>query len=702
VPFTKAKRRAYDRQRTAKRRGPRGTIFKNGFFVAWDGEGVTEQGRHTYVLLANSQAGEKVSTKSGLSTAQCMHFLIDEHLRIAVHEGAKKPIHVFYGISYDVNMMLRDLPKNIVQEIWESSLPVEFRYDGRWWKVRYRKRKSLYIGRWRSDEKWRHEKGKWVHDVDAMTLWDVHGFFQCRFVDAIVQHFPDLDCDRLAKLEAMKQKREAFAYKDLAEIRAYNQEELKLLVMLMEKTRGILKEHGIKVRSWHGAGAAASTLFLQEGVKEHLEDTPQEWEDVIRRAYFGGRAEIFGIGRVFAPIFHRDQNSSYVATLANLPSLAGAQWISGEHPGAFMRCYRLRFAFSGPQSWFPLPYRSPQLAICYPPNGEGWYWFPELLLAEAYVKRYGGRLERLDCLSILPANKTKPFAFVRELYQARVAARKGERMGEEDLLKKILASLYGKTAQQLGAAVYVDDDGNETLIKPPYFQQAWAGYITSKTRAYVGMAALTLAKDTDLVSFNTDGVVAKSPIDVPIGEGLGQWSSDTVAHLIVAQPGVYWTLHDYNEWENHSRGFMSAELLDAQPILEAWENREKTYTVSTRRFISMGSALTAPRLWKRWCQWVDTPRALDLTGASPKRQGFYPELPPAKKRKGRRPTATIVLPQPHKRWVPLEPMHATHYEYTGELSFPAPLKWAGEEPEELDEDGVPLRTVDYEIEDSYT
>lgn len=710
VPYSPEKRKAYDAQR--KRRSAHYSAFQRGRFIGWDGEGINnlDPGKpkeygHRYAFLASSTGARTQAKKVGMGTRDSLDTLMDEHLRLKANRI--KPIHVCYGLSYDANMWLRELDRDTVSLIWGAVPPkekreeeqpkiisgkdglVEFRIDGRRYGTEYRKRKSFYLQRFRApNRRWiQNEKGDFVKDMDSLTVWDVQGFFQCPFVDALQEYFRRKELgDDLAKLSELKGMRDVFSYAMLPKIIAYNDLELAWLVKLMDRLRDHLDAVNLPVRAWHGAGAIASAIILRENVKAHHEYDPMTHEDAIRRAYFGGRIEIGGIGRITAPFFHADQNAAYPSAMVHLPSLADARWYPapGDAPAsdAAMILRRIRWEFPEGIHWYPLPYRSPQFSTCYPARGAGWAWDGEYDAAQAFVDRYGGGIEVAETISIVPASRVAPFAFIPAMYAQRKALEKNND-GAAQAIKMGMASLYGKMAQQLGGRI--EDDGTKNF--PPLFSQAWAGWVTAATRGKLVHAALALEDDRDLVFFSTDGIVATSPIGVPYGENLDEWSQDCADELIVCEPGIYWTRKGQGgEWEAHGRGYMSGELDSPEPILRAWKAKHRTYRVHLRRFLTMGSALVSEEMWEEWCEWADTWRELDLTGSSSKRHGRL-------KKDG----------SPASKWIPLTPMKSTEYEYMGTLSHPAPLLWDDNaKPEEFDAQGVPLRTVEYECIDAYT
>src|SRR5579862_2371358 len=83
-------------------------------FIAIDGEGVTgPDGRHLYVL-AGSSSGKSLYRSGGFSSATAFEFLLAEK------SSRPRAIFVSFAFTYDVNMMLRDLPRGNLEELWAT------------------------------------------------------------------------------------------------------------------------------------------------------------------------------------------------------------------------------------------------------------------------------------------------------------------------------------------------------------------------------------------------------------------------------------------------------------------------------------------------------------------------------------------------------------------------------------------------------
>jgi hypothetical protein len=473
-------------------------------FLAYDGEGTTLEGKHKYVLLANrnrdGSIAESVYKVNGLSTVDCLDFLLD---------SAKfRYIRIFYSFGYDVQQMLVDLSDEQLVNVMHGK------------PTKYKSYTIHYL------------PGK-IFTVNNVRFYDVFNYWQTSFIKAITQTLgPDAIS---ADLVRGKESRSEFASWNINDILRYTNEELDLLVKLAEHLREVLLRCNIHLGSaYYGPGSIANYWF-----KKHSISPPQITDptlvDVMERGYYGGRFETFVLGKV-EPIYECDINSAYPAIIAGLPYLDRWERWSG---GLFDRSstysiWHISWKLPSDTKIGPFPSRDKHGLISYPANGIGWYWKPEI---EAALAIYGSASFNLIEGYHPSVIEGEPFAWVVDIYQERLEL-KGRNDPAQWALKVGLNSLYGKTAQRVGSA--------------KYFSLAWAGYITSATRAKLllainGRTASVIAFATDAVYFNRNPKIANSTI-------LGGWSAKRWNRGYFIQSGVY-RLENTVEHKDAYRGF---------------------------------------------------------------------------------------------------------------------------------------------------
>ena len=598
--------------------GHKRTKFDDGAFVAFDGEGTTDRGgKHYYNLLACSDGTyiERYGGPKGqLSSRAIFDYLLEAGER---HKGS---IFVMFSGWYDVNMWLGDASRDNIAELWakrddDTNYTALFHdlmhrtcYEvsllpKKYYKIRFCSNSPAFISTGRTTPEGKPEYRRNV--LKEICIWDVFGFFQSSFVKALAAYNISAPQD----IAEMKGKRGTFSEDDRGSIRDYCISECTLLVTLMDKLRDALRSANLRVKRWDGAGAVAASLMAREKVREHMQVSPDPVFEAARGAMAGGRIECTRYGVIDQKVYGYDINSAYPAVYPQLPSLAGGTWEYTEDGtyGDYALCY-VSWEFDDADILYPYHYRDIRGNISYPSLGQGWQWSP--LVATAQRLRSGNT--KVHCAwSFRPATDTKPFGFVRKLFEERKRLKR-EGNAAEKAIKLGINSLYGKTAQQKGARKAQDG----TTIPPPYFQLEWAGYVTASVRAKLYETAMQNADQILFIA--TDGIVSLSPLQVSEGSALGQWEAYEAEKAVIAQSGVYWLLKG-NEWVHHYRGF-DADTISRSSVETALAEGLETITAKQTRFVTMGRALAGSETWSEWRRWVTKDKLLRLTPSGTKRE----------------------------------------------------------------------------------
>jgi DNA polymerase type B, organellar and viral len=231
-------------------------------------------------------------------------------------------------------------------------------------------------------------------------------------------------------------------------------------------------------------------------------------------AYFGARIEAPMQGKTRGRLFSNDISSAYPAQIAKLPSMAGGRWRQVFRPTreqvisssmlSMFRAKTLGFPLTLP--FYPLPWRTKAGAVVYPPDAYGIWMRDDMIgLFEFHDRFRRGEIEVIEGLIFEPADpNSRPFAFVSSMFDYRARLFRADKKDvRATSIKLALNSLYGKLAQGVG--------GSE---EPPLFASPWmAAAVTAGTRLQLLRAALT--KPYEIVSFATDELVSKSPLDIP-------------------------------------------------------------------------------------------------------------------------------------------------------------------------------------------
>jgi DNA polymerase type B, organellar and viral len=577
-----------------RKRGPRGrkggkkkTTWQRRNIIAWDGEGANlADGTHIYNLLANS-FGHYIINHEGLSTEQVLNFMLSE--------SKPQAINVIFGGSYDVNMLLRDLPTDKVQTLWDKGTVYWKNYG-----ISYAHRKRFSV-RW-----YDYNAGK--KPTHTFVLWDVLGFFQKSFVEAcrgwfgkeLVTHLSILD-----KIEAMKYERDTFSVDRIDEIISYNHAECKLLVLLVQQLFAAMDEADIQLTRYDGAGSIAASLLRRNNILEHggnqdelCRQSPESYR-WSQYAYSGGRIEAPKIGNMeHGTIYRDDINSAYPSACLELPSLAGAYFtMDDEWDGNDYSMAEVEWSLPPNMPFYPLFYRDHRGQITYPRWGTGRYWGHEIRLLKDYFEEGKDYTIRGACNCHL-ATDARPFTFLRNDYATRLRFKERGSMASE-ALKLGMNSVYGKLAQQAGY---------RAGRIPTYHNLYWAGQITSATRARLYRAAMEAPKS--IIAFATDAIISTKKLHLDRNTGLGGWTNEKLSGITMVQAGVYWLKLD-GVWISKYRGF-DKDSLAREDIIQCWSKGEN-YEAHLTRFYGMGSAVGTRNFTDYWRVWRTEPRTLDLS-----------------------------------------------------------------------------------------
>lgn len=625
----------------------RATRWDTGEFVAIDGEGFSEGKefrvtvgddgsiytgkRHYYAYLAASDGTDIYSAASRLSTGDCLSFVCD------IVDRNSNAIIVCFGGSYDVcHMVAHGCTTSEIATLLgrdgknnnKSRRVLDATFGDYQYRLEYRPRKSFTIRRWpigvrkyeydRASEKWKPTKHT------CAIVWDVWGFFQDSFVGVMKKWLPgDADYEFIKR---MKGERSIFERHEIEAIKIYNAAELRCLVKIMEAVRAAIGMLGLKITRWDGAGAIAAAFMQKHQVKEYKGKSPPEVFNAARCAYSGGHIEVCKMGYHKGKVHHYDINSAYPDQFRRLPNLSTGRWQRGTNsaPPKGFTLVNVRYEFQWGMPFYPLFFRERNGSIIYPARGCGWYWYPEFDSAQKFALEMGCRqFKVMEWWSYQTDVDIRPFGWVEDYYSERQAyiseaKKRGVESGPEKIIKLGLNSLYGKTAQQVGARI--DKEGE--VKEPAYFQLEWAGYVTAGCRATLMEAALKAPYS--IIGFATDGIFSTEPLNLysPAEKELGAWEYKIHDGITMVMPGVYW-LHDGEQVQNFSRGFGKKEMSDAQFIHAAWRQKQTSVPVTITRLIGLGSASMSKDFWALRGMFCTSRRTLRLDGDNSKR---YPVM----------------------------------------------------------------------------
>ena len=567
-----------------------------GQFIAVDGEGMTDsEGKHHYILLAASNGAHLHRDGEPIRTWDCLNFLC---------ELPQKDIKVGFAFSYDVNMILRDLPFATLKMMHEGRT---VQFQG--FVIHYLPRRRLSITRKATGDK--------------CIVYDVFGFFQASFVNTLRTWNVGTPEER-ERIAQMKGQRGSFRADQMPEILAYCLDECRLLVATMDRLKASLDGLELTIRNWWGAGAVAASILGKENAKAYIPEPPT---GAVARyllcAYFGGRFDTVMIGNLKLA-WGYDIRSAYPSIMRRLPCMKHGKWQRvGIYEPNQIALWRVQWETKYEDAWTPFPVRLEDQRIFYPSKGKGIYWGSEVDAAVALfgdaIKVSGGYVWRQEC-------DHSPFEWIETYYQRRLEY-KQQGLQEQLPLKLGINSLYGKMAQSIGYQG-----------KRPTFQSwEYAGQITAGTRAQILRAILAAKQQYGRMnvvrSIATDGIVCDRRLALDFGEDLGQWEASFNVDFWLYQGGVYEclnpdTLAPYRrnrgfvqnevDWEAMKRAYiegMPQSLADIKRIRMA-NDAPWAYRYNATRFLTLGAALLmGDEFRNQWGQWIERERKINFMPA---------------------------------------------------------------------------------------
>lgn len=598
-------------RRDNRQRGAGKVSLEDKEFVAWDGEGMTINGRHEYVLFGNSTGARlKMNEPGGLQVEELLDFIVEQ--------GIENPDanHVGFAFNYDVNMIIRNMPGKFIRKLHESA-------NGfvRWknYGITYRPSKWFQVTRYRPGYNSKTNPSA----SDTTRIYDIFGFFVCSFVSA-VEKLLGTDLPMWEIVTEGKKGRSTFVWDEMDTVERYWEIEIGYLEDLAEELRSRLYGADLKIAQWHGPGALANYKLKQKGIKEHMNVWPEAVKRSAAYAYAGGRFELFQFGRIKGPIYSIDINSAYPSYIRSLPSFGSGFWRHVENPDVRsirpFAVYRVQLHMSVGFDHKPGPFfhRDDKANISYPWTVDNWVWAPEI---HHFRVEPGSRFKILEGWEFVSTSDSSPFDWVNEVYNLR---REWKASGNtnEYALKLLLNSLYGKMAQRVGW-----DEENERL--PPWHQLEWAGWVTASTRAQLYSIMRQIPQE-DLIAVETDGIYTTYPPDklgIANSKELGEWSIDVIDEMVYLQSGL--AFYSVNgEWKSKYRGLDkdSITIDSATEYLKSLRPNEQwhPYCGTTTRFVGMGAALMRKGpLERNLCRW-ETEERLITPGEKGKRIHFPP------------------------------------------------------------------------------
>lgn len=515
-------------------------------FIGIDGEGMTVNGKHRYVLFGIGE--DQIEDPDGLRWSDVFEFLYQRYRTRTAFTG-------FY-LGYDFTQIISTMPEN---KAWmllttegrtlrkhriKGKAPHPVEYDG--WQFDMLAMKRLRIRPKTCDcptPTCKCKHSPWLY------VCDVGSFFQSSFLTVIdpINWVPGTEVvtsDEFQLVKKGKEKRSVAILDD--DMRKYNALENIILARVMRTMDQGFHDIGIHLppSKWFGPGQAAQAWLKNEKVptgEEIREVVPDWFMEAARMSYFGGWFEQMIHGIIPGETHEYDINSAYPSVIETLPCLLHGTYSHGVGNPTDVESGDLCLVYAN--VWAPIfpdsrkgqyigtmLHREPDGSILRPNGTEGWYWYDELRAAQAcgllkkFTTKGYSKIQRW--VNYKPCDCPPPMRKIAGLYDKRLAVGKNTPLGKA--AKLAYNSAYGKFAQSVGDPIF----GN-----PVY-----ASRITSGCRTIILNAIRTHPDGKKAVSMvATDAVYFLSPHPtLPISSKLGEWDHTVKRNLTQFKPGVYW------------------------------------------------------------------------------------------------------------------------------------------------------------------
>jgi hypothetical protein len=610
---------------------------KGKIVLGLDGEGhSTKDGRHLYTYLAASSSDgsfvQDVENRAGLTTGEVFDFLL------SLPRGA---LLVGFSLGYDYTKWLEGLPELELWHLYRQDEPrpgqerlgehgpramrvhlADSQGAGALYSVNMMGTKLTVGGAWDLERK-RYRR--------SAAVWDLFRFYQRSFVASLREWKVGTD-EEVAEIERMKAQRGDFAGIDDRE-KDYCRKECALLAQLAERLISSCREAGLELRDYYGAGSLGAATLRNGPAKAQKAKLPKGMRRAVACAFAGGRFEHSARGPIPRSRGY-DLASAYPFAETRIPCLAHGRWEhlttrgkDGKTHAALVREVRaarlalVRYALparldapsralwdvAGLEAlvnmpdvpddvrvsdvpWGPFPFRLEDGSILFPVESQGgWVWSPELLAALDHPERWPNVELREAWVLRGRCGCGPPFkAEVEGYYEKRLQWGKE---GRGLVLKKGLASRYGKRAQTVGAA--------------PFSCPVAAGLITSMTRAEL-LHALAEGWD-DVLGVATDGIIARKRLELPrlaekgAPKPLGAWEEKDSGPVFLVRPGMRFSQDlESEEGTTAARGVGVKRLhVEREVLMSKWEDEPASPASIPRGTVFHGAKLSVLRVWKR-------------------------------------------------------------------------------------------------------
>lgn len=430
-----------------------------------------------------------------------------------------------WNLGYDAICILKLLPRCVLDS-YKHNRRLQFRYLG--YVVHYIPSKQLTI-----------RKGK--HSV---SLYDIAQYYDRKsLIKAYSENFKEKPPSEYLRTKKLRKQFNLSYYKrHKRQIRDYCKTDCVLTKRLAEKWVDTFHSaFGFYPRNWVSSGYLAEKVLINNSILvPRFNEIPYMVQELARFSFYGGRFELIKRGFIGYCCLY-DINSAYPFALAQLPDLTNGDWYAGDeiHQKATVGFFRIIADIDDSVKVCPFPFRNKKGTIVYPSGKfETFVTLHELLAVQGDTRIKYKILE--SCQFVPDRNCDYPFRyFIEAMYEKRLKMQR-QKNPQQQAIKLILNSIYGKTAQTTNNRF-----GN-------LFNPVIASFITGFTRAHLYRFVRENNLDGDVVAFATDSIAVQRKIPNIDSRELGGMKLDKEANDVYYLSNGYYR---YNgKWKNRGIG----------------------------------------------------------------------------------------------------------------------------------------------------
>jgi len=583
-------------------------------FVGVDGEGMSVDGEQEYVLLTVGE--ESLIDTEGLGSREIFAFLLDQ--------ARPDRRYVGFGLAYDINCWLRDVPEEPLRQIAEG-YPTYVTWGPVWYLVHWKPKVSFALAEVRRFHVCDPILGvdREYHEPQRrLCIWDTLELHKSSFVSALDDWRIGSSRER-ADIRAMKAERAQFALSGWDRVERYNRLECRLLAEMTTAVVNAGRAIGPRVTRYNSPAPFAERALQAHAIPELDYGVPKEWD---RAAYYGARSHLCKVGWIGETCYTHDLISAYPTAMTTLPPLpdmwesyegCSPGWVGVEpcemvwprlHPYGISR---VRWRLPDGATWGPFPVRDGKRHLHWPVEGEGIYH--NVLVQTAMSLHRGEAIQVIEAIRPCYERFDAPniggrFAAARQMLRdLRTSAEAQGLYGEAHLWKTAAASMYGKLAQ-----------GEYVAGRRPKWKSYYAaGYVTAWTHAQV--YGLAMRTPEHVIGFGTDAVWATTPLIPYVLHVQSNFPEPPEWRRIPHRDGLWLQSGVYAVWDEQKnpmvvlRGFGQAKPT-ADALLAAWraDGTSGALGVLQTRFLGLRRALHEGRM-ADWRSWETKPRLLTFS-----------------------------------------------------------------------------------------